>query len=109
MPEHGAQVMRDRTAADDQHTLFAQRTQRTPQREVPGRVLLRLQRKLRNGNIRLRKHDAQRHPRAMIEAVRVVQLHRNARLLQSLCRRLRPSAVRRARDIASGRVLRESR
>ena len=87
MFEQCSQIVRDRSASDDQHALFAQRAQRTTQRNMPSRIPVRLQRKLCSRDICFGIHKTQRHPGTVIKATRFIKMHWYSRLAQ--CNRCR--------------------
>ena len=83
------EVMGHASAADDQDALRPQRRQRSPYHQVMLRPEMRLNRKLQDGNVRLRVHQKQRHPGAVIEAAAVIGSavqSRGVQQIRDLCR-----------------------
>ena len=76
--------MHDAAGGEDEHALVAQRSDRFTQLHVMGCSAMRLHRKLRDRNVGLRVHPFERHPRAVVEAARRIDLARKPRLLQQL-------------------------
>lgn len=68
VPVDGAQIMHETTRAQDQHAFLAQRRKRAAQYDVMRRAHAALHRNLKYGNVRLRIHQHEGHPGAVIEA-----------------------------------------
>lgn len=75
-PVQLAQVVHDAPRSQHEHALVAQRGEGPADLEVVARAERRLHGQLRDGNVRVRVHPAQRHPAAVVDAA--VGVHRRA-------------------------------
>ena len=77
-----AEIVGETAGADHQHILLTQRSDRAAELQMVRRAELALQRELQDGDVMAGIHQRQRHPRSVVQAALVIDLHRQAALAQ---------------------------